>query len=279
MSGAAERADADAPTGWYVYGVVPAAADAEPQPADADREHPIVTLVEGEIAAVARQVPLAEFGEEPLREHLSDIGWVEAVARAHQAVLDQLVMARTTVLPMRMCTVYRTETGVRDWLRREAIALQDAIAELDHKSEWGVKVFVEPGDRTEAPTGRSDLEHKDARAQPSPGTAYIRRLRAARDERAQAQSLVQQAVQDIHQRLRLLSADALVIPPHRPEVSGHSGEMVLNGVYLVPDDTSAYFHAAIDELRTTYGSTTIELETTGPWPAYNFVPAKIGASS
>lgn len=279
MPSEVERAGADARTGWYVYGVVLAAADAEPQLEKADPDHRIVTLVEGEIAAVARQVPLAEFGEEPLHEHLSDIGWVESTARAHQSILDQLVAARLTVLPMRMCTVYRTETSVRDWLRGEEAVLQEAITELVHKTEWGVKVFVEPADETVAPTDGGDLGQEDPHPQSSPGVAYIRRLRAARDERAHAQSLVQQAVEDIHRRLQALSSDALVIPPHRPEVSGHAGAMVLNGVYLVPDDASTHFHAAIDELQAAYGAGGIELETTGPWPAYNFVPARIGASA
>src|SRR4051812_12444600 len=54
--------------GWYVFGVVP--SDASP---------PVGTyLVErGPLAAVAAEVPLAEFGEDALRDHLNDRAWLE----------------------------------------------------------------------------------------------------------------------------------------------------------------------------------------------------------
>ena len=43
--------------------------------------------------------PLEEFTEERLREHLADMDWVEAMARAHERVL-QSIRAQTTVVPM-----------------------------------------------------------------------------------------------------------------------------------------------------------------------------------
>ena len=43
-------------------------------------------LVEGDLAALLSPVPLAEYGDERLREHLEDISWLERTARAHEAV-------------------------------------------------------------------------------------------------------------------------------------------------------------------------------------------------
>jgi hypothetical protein len=54
--------------------------------------------------------------------------------------------------------------------------------------------------------------------------------------------------------------------------------MILNGVYLVPDDATGRFHEEVRVLRTELGPQEIELEPTGPWPAYNFVPGTIGAA-
>jgi hypothetical protein len=73
-------------------------------------------------------------------------------------------------------------------------------------------------------------------------------------------------------------ADALTSPPQRPEVSGHPGQMLLNGVYLVEDDQLATFQALVDELQEQYEDDGLELLPTGPWPAYNFVPGTIGAA-
>jgi hypothetical protein len=53
--------------------------------------------------------------------------------------------------------------------------------------------------------------------------------------------------------------------------------MVLNGVYLVPDDDLERFHAELPVVEAEFGSLGVELELTGPWPAYNFVSGTIGA--
>jgi hypothetical protein len=84
--------------------------------------------------------------------------------------------------------------------------------------------------------------------------------------------------EEIHHRLELVSADAAVTPLQRPEVSGHTGEMVLNGVYLVPDAGEDEFHAVVEELRAAFSDRGLSLLVTGPWPAYNFVPGTIGAA-
>jgi hypothetical protein len=54
--------------------------------------------------------------------------------------------------------------------------------------------------------------------------------------------------------------------------------MVLNGVYLIPDDAQKRFHAEVHVLEAEFAPLGVELELTGPWPAYNFVPGTIGAA-
>jgi hypothetical protein len=220
---------------------------------------------------VATQVPLEEFDEERLREHLADMAWVEATARAHEAVLER-VGEQVTVIPMRMCTVYRTQGGVREMLSREAGPLAEALDHLDGKAEWGVKVF------TELARAGGRNQHVDAGAGDSPGAAYMERKRTERELRERAVELAEEAVALIHERLSALASDAQAIPLQRREVSGHSGDMILNGVYLVADEAAAAFHEEVDGLRSEFEPQGIVLEPTGPWPAYNFVPATIGAA-
>lgn len=260
----AERAQA-----WYVYGVVTSEAELSGPLQGVDPASEVTPLTEGPLAAVACQVPLEEFGEERLREHLGDMSWVEATARAHEQVLDR-VREQTTVVPMRMCTVYRTEGGVREMLSREAAPLREALEHLDGKAEWGVKVFLDP-----AGGGPGDA---DAGPGESSGTAYMQRKQTERSERQRALELIEQTTSDIHERLSKVARDALVVPPQRPEVSGHGGDMILNGVYLVADDDRDSFDAEVRALQAEFGPQGIELVPTGPWPAYNFVPGTIGAA-
>jgi hypothetical protein len=232
---------------------------------------PAELLAEGELAAVVSHVRLEDFDEERLREHLADMDWVEATARAHERTLD-LLCRRATVIPMRMCSVYRSEDGVREMLRREREAFLEGLAELDGKAEWGVKVFA---DLRLARTAASDAPAaEDTRA----GTAYLARKREERDAAERASQVVEHAAQQIHARLSAAAADGRVLAPQQAAATGHAGDMVLNGVYLVSDDEQRAFDTRVAELRETFGPIGLELVQTGPWPAYNFVPGTIGAA-
>jgi hypothetical protein len=234
-------------------------------------EHEGAAVREGSVAAVVSRVALEEFGEERLREHLADMGWVEMVARAHEEVLEQ-TRAQATVIPMRMCTVYRTEDRVREMLRRESVALTEALANLDGKTEMGVKVFA---DRQRA---EAALEPEPEREHCGEGTAYMARRRRERDRVEAVDQRLEELAAEIHERLGARAADGLSAPPQRPEASGHAGEMILNGVYLVEDDALDQFKREVAALQDEHGAAGVELVLTGPWPAYNFVPDTIGAN-
>jgi hypothetical protein len=258
-----------------VYGVIAGETELDGSLDGVDRAHPVIVLREGALAAVSSQVPLEEFDEVQLREHLADMAWVEATARAHEAVLEA-VRDQTTVIPMRMCTVYRTEGGIREMLTREAAPLRDALDHLDCKAEWGVKVFTNlarPDEIHTVDAGASDSSGADD----SRGAAYMERRRTEREHRQRALQMAEEAAEEIYERLSAVASDAQVLSPQRPEVSGHSGDMILNGVYLVPDDAVEAFHEEVRALASEFEPHGVELYPTGPWPAYNFVPGTIGA--
>jgi hypothetical protein len=266
-----EPAPPSAPeVGWYVYGVIGAEAAPAWTLPGVDPGSDVSTLTEGSLAAVVSRVAFEDFGEAKLREHLADMAWVEATARAHEGVLEQ-TRAQVTVIPMRMCTVYRSEERVREMLRREAAAFTDALAHLEGKTEMGVKVFV-----TAVPATQREPEPE--LEGPGAGAAYMERRRRDRDREEEAAQRVEHAVEEIHSRLRARAADAVLAPPQRPEASGRPGEMVLNGVYLVDDDSLDGFGSEVSALSEAFAGEGLELELTGPWPAYNFVPGTMGAA-
>jgi len=272
---------------WYVYGVVeierlPASIDLP----GVDAAHGVTTIREGELAAAVSQIQLDDFDEARLREHLSDPAWIEQIARAHERVIDE-IRRSATVIPMRMCTVYRSESGVREMLRRESEALAEALAQLQGKTEWGVKVFfdlavaarlgdtarVERTSDGTAADGESDAVSGDGA-----GAAYMGRRSSERERHVKAASRIERAAGQIHERLCAVSAEGLLSPSQRADTSGHNREMILNGAYLVEDETEEVFHQEVQALQASFASHGLELEKTGPWPAYNFVPGTIGAA-
>ncbi|HEY2436346.1 MAG TPA: GvpL/GvpF family gas vesicle protein [Solirubrobacteraceae bacterium] len=266
------RSTPSAERAWYVYGVV-AAHDGSP-PTDGDgfagRDH-IETVREGALTALVKKVPADEFAESQLRAHLNDMAWVEAVARDHERVLDALCR-QTTVIPMRMCTVYKTEGGVREMLLRESDTLLSALGHLDGKTEWGVKVFFERTRRSRRAPGEL------ASSESPSGAAYMDQRRQERERAKEIDEQIEAAVAAIHETLDSLSEESTLNPPQRPEVSDHRGEMVLNGAYLVDQGAESQFHESAHALRSKFAGSGLELVLTGPWPAYNFLPDTIGAA-
>lgn len=262
--------------GTYVYGVVWATdAPFTEDLGGLDADSPVHTVTEGPLAAVVSRVPLADFEEDELRTHLSDLEWVERVARAHEAVLDDLC-ARTVVVPMRMCTVYRNDDNLRAMLGREEANLRSALEFLDGKVEWGVKVLA-TGDPDSRSAPDSGAAADDARAASS-GVDYLARRRARRDEEAELEALQADAAAEMHDALAEIAHDGLLNPIQNSELPGHRGRLVMNGVYLVEREATEAFHQEVEELEQRFSSLGLELLRTGPWPPYNFVPGDVGAA-
>lgn len=255
--------------GLYIYCVVPAGIELPNDSAGIEATQPLTMIEHENVAAVVSKVSLDEFEEQRLRAHLADMEWVERTARAHELALE-MIGKTAPLIPMRMCSVYRDEHGVREMLEREATALEGGLAHLEGKAEWGVKIFAGEPDPDGEP--RPDAgEQFD-----STGTDYMRQRQAARDARHEASEQLTNAAATVHERLSEHVVDALSTPLQRPELTGHEGEMLHNGVYLVQDQAIEDFLGLVHALQDDYRE--LELELTGPWPAYNFVPGTIGAT-
>lgn len=254
---------------WWTYCII-AAADREAAPLGAPGVEPTGTVElveEGGFAAVVSPVSLEEFSDERLREHLDDVEWVERVARAHEGVLER-ALEKTTILPLRLCTLYRDRDGVRSMLREQERGLRQALASLEGRREWGVKLFLD-SDRL------AEVMAAETEASPSgdqtAGTAYMSRRRRERQLGERARELGESVAQEVHARLEQVAADARANPLQRAEVHGRDARMLLNGAYLVQRERERDFDETVGALREQWGPSGFELDLTGPWPPYNFV--------
>ena len=224
-------------TAWYVYGVV-AAEDAGGRRGPHGRRSRSPRHRPGRRCARRGGQPRTSGGvrrDDAARRILSDMAWVEATARAHEHTLEEL-RRRATVIPMRMCSVYRTEDGVEEMLRREQRALDRRTRSTAPERASGAS-RCSPTLRG-SPAGQSDKPARRAvaaiEAASGAGTAYLARRREERDAAERVEQLLEEAARQIHERLRADAADGRVLPPRQSEPG--APEMILNGVYLVVDD-------------------------------------------
>jgi hypothetical protein len=247
---------AAAAVGHYVYGVVRSGTSIPSDLPGVDPGVPVRLLESRGLAALISDVPSAEFDEAALRGRVEDVGWLEAVERAHERVLG-VVLGAAAVVPQRLCTVLLDERQVHDMLSRDYGVLIDALERLVGRAEWGVKAFAAP--------------------------VAIEREAARRAIRAEAEWDEEVPTADdwaweIHADLALFADEALRNPLQAPGGSGRQGEMLLNGVYLVDDERACAFRSVARELSERLGRRGVEIVLTGPGPAYNFVKSSIEAA-
>ena len=224
------------------------------------RDAPLQVVDHAGLQAVVCTVPLAEFGEDVLPQHLEDLAWLEEVARRHHEVV-WAVAEVATVAPMRLVTICTDDDAVRRRLDAHHDGLVAALDSVQGRREWSVKAYADPA----------------AAAQPAPepaapgggaGAAYLQRKRAAAEQRRAAGDLSTATAEEIHRTLAGASVASRRLPPQDPRLTGRREPMILNGAYLVDEDAASGFRSTIEQLREHAAGALIEAE--GPWPPYSF---------
>ena len=210
------------------------------------------------------------------------------VARDSGGALDAsppegtLHTACPTPVPMKFCTIYRSEEGVGQALAGHYAELAAALARLAGKCEWGVKAYCDPAalgqlladpDRDVGTFGERVRSLQAQRTGASAGAAYFvrKKLEAALAEATGA--LSDEITTHSHQRLAARADGAVANPPrdHDRSPNGRAETMVLNAAYLVADERLEAFRAELLLLEEEYGAAGFRYELTGPWAPYNFV--------
>ncbi|WP_418960661.1 GvpL/GvpF family gas vesicle protein [Streptomyces tritici] len=218
-----------------------------------------------DLAAAVSSVPEADFSEAALKRHLENLDWLERVARAHDGVVAFLA-SYTTVLPLRLATVYVDDDRVRDVLHRGEAAFTRLLDRLADHVEWGVKIYAETTGGASAGEGRGDV---DAAAGASdPGRAYLRRRRQEREERGAARSAAAEAVRRIDVAAGAVALERARHRPQQGQLAAGPGENVANDSYLVARERSEEFRERVRDAAD--GLRGVRVEITGPWAPYSF---------
>lgn len=253
-------------TAVYLYGVTrgldPATLGDRPGVAGAA----VRGVIAGDLTALVSTVRLEEYGEDALRANLEDLGWIEATARAHHAVVDRAARAAPTA-PVRIATVYHDDERVSEVLRGRRELFGAALDRITGRSEWGVKAYAYPEDRAEDDPSRSPAG--EGGSQTRVGTAYLRRRQEQRRRRDEAAHRLAERARALDAELRAHAVAVRRHAPQDPRLSGHAGTPILNMAYLLDDARVPEFQALVRDIDER--SPGIQIETTGPWPPYSFI--------
>jgi hypothetical protein len=213
------------------------------------------------LAFATSHVPHRDFNEHGLKHHFEDLDWLENVARAHHDVVQALSL-HTTVLPLRMATVYQDDDRARQALAEQHNAFVERLAQLTSHTEFGVKIYLAP---TAAPPDTEPAA--EAGAATTPGKAYLQRRRAQHSAQEAVYNQAQKAAAVIEAITSRYASQRVRHPPQSGTLTGPA-ENVLNDAYLVPDAYAEQFQAAIAEAAGVFDG--VRVEVTGPWAPYSF---------
>ncbi|MBP2707858.1 GvpL/GvpF family gas vesicle protein [Microbispora sp. RL4-1S] len=256
--------------GVYLYAVTQDTGRAPPEGLRGVLGHEVTAVRRAGLAAYVSEVPLDQFGEEPLRRLLEELDWVEDVARSHHRVVETLSTG-TPVAPVRLVTVYHGLDQVGDLLTRRRADFLRVLCRVSGRREWGVKAYAtRPPERPpegpaseSAASGPAGAGHGTAE---SPGTAYLRQRKESLRGRREAWRSAAERAERLHAALGEIADGACRHRPQDPHLSGRDDVMVLNGAYLLDPAREPEFSEALAAFR----GEGMEVELTGPWAPYSF---------
>jgi hypothetical protein len=271
---APSRADGEEPGGGgvYVYAVVDGPAESGLSGELRGVAGATVRVIDEErLRALVSDVPLDQFDDEALRDNLNDLTWLSETAVAHEAVVEA-ALGVATVVPMRLCTIFRSDAAVREMLVRERAGLEETLDRLRGSSEWGVKVIADARAVEEA-VGRRSAHVRTLRETiegAGEGAGYLAARQLERLTQGAIHAEIDARTQAIHEALSALATDGRLNPPSNRDLAGYTGDMVLNAAYLVPDARRGEFSALVESLASEHRDFGLTVDLTGPWPPYNF---------
>ncbi|MFJ4776707.1 GvpL/GvpF family gas vesicle protein [Streptomyces sp. NPDC088762] len=219
------------------------------------------------LAFVTSQVPDADWREQALKARFEDLDWLEVTARSHHHVIQALA-DHTTVLPLRMATLYQDGDRALAALREQHRTFADRLALLAHHTEYGVKAYIRPETDTAA-ADESPAPATTPAPAAGPGKAYLRARKAQHHAREDRYRQAAQAAERIAATAARHATHVVRHPTQTgPLTRGEAGENVLNDAYLVPEDEAETFRAAIRLAGEDLPG--IRVEITGPWAPYSF---------
>ncbi|MEU8964311.1 GvpL/GvpF family gas vesicle protein [Streptomyces sp. NPDC048491] len=254
---------------WYVYAVGRAeeALRAVARETSGLYGEPLHAIECEGLAVLASPVPAADFHEQALKAQLEQLDRLETLARIHDGVVAR-AGTRTTVLPMRLATVYVDTERVAEMLRQGSDQFASLLAHLTGHQEWGVKVYALAASAAppSSPVSRASAGPERS---VSPGRAFLQERRAQRRSRQDAFRAAGAVAARVTDTATAFARDRVA---HRPQQGGplatKAGENISNEAYLVPVEHAAAFRDELTALGDAEAG--VHVEVTGPWAPYSF---------
>lgn len=211
---------------------------------------------------VVADAPLDRYGAAPVEARLRDLDWVAACATAHEAVVEHVARAATTI-PLKLFTLFNTDERAVAHIARLRPAIDRAVARVAGRQEWGIRVHLD-----EARARRVQRERATkATAGVTSGTRF---LMLKKQEQQAIKEALARGRADVDETFEALAQAADDARRRQPDnVDGT--RLVLDAAFLLPPRRVTAFKRAARARAARLAQHGYTLTLSGPWPPYNFV--------
>ncbi|MBI1747091.1 MAG: GvpL/GvpF family gas vesicle protein [Acidobacteria bacterium] len=225
----------------------------------------VYTIPYENLAAVIHRCPAKPYNAE-------DKPTVETLVMTHQQVIDAAWERFGDILPSGFNVIIKDDGGwapediVRRWLKKDFSALQQKLAKVKGKAEYGIQIGWEPHVIAQE-IARNDEEirrlEEEIKLKPR-GAGYFFKGKLEKAIQGRMETLADRHFKDFFQRIKPLVTGLLV---EKTKNIASDKQMLLNFSCLVEKDKYRELGA---ELETIDNMSGFWVRYTGPWPPYSF---------
>ena len=255
----------------YIYCI----ADNPLKPDEISGNETLKSLAYGEFYAIAKLVSPEEFSEENLKKNFADIAWIDVHARDHIRIIGE-VMKNSTVIPFKFGTIFNTTESLGLFINDYSESLKENFKNLKGKEEWSVKIYCDRSVLTGQIDEISDevriLEEEIQRSMP--GKAFILKRKKVELVGKEVEKIMRVCGQSCFDGLAEIAELNRINNILPKELTGRTDDMILNVSYLLNAAKVDDFLESVKKSTEKYKNTSLQVETTGPWPSFSFVNIK-----
>ncbi|WP_077356275.1 GvpL/GvpF family gas vesicle protein [Virgibacillus halodenitrificans] len=259
----------------YLYGLIPTSEYEEsvlPEKTGFDEKEPIYALPLDEITAIICNLDGNVYTESLIEEKMNnDLEWLQHKAFHHHEVL-MLLNKLYTVIPLSFCTIYNNEASLTKSILSQMDNLTETISSIYGKEEWNVKVFSDD-EILKKKVSENNPTIEDKRKEISslsPGRQFFEKKKLDQLVERELEKEREQLCMQIHDDLTTFAVQADVKKNWDKKATGRKDSMGWNSVYLLEKNEVTRFLDKVKTREQKMGELGLQMEATGPWPAYHF---------
>jgi hypothetical protein len=227
--------------------------------------------------AVVSMVPLDEFDSEIIHiKAQNDLQWIKEKAVIHEMVIEEALRNGGEILsliPMKFGTIFKEEKALQETLSKHHEQFKKTLEKLEGKQEWGVKAYLTDQNKFEQAVKENNsaiqIKVREIAGLPE-GMAFFMEEELKEVICHEVNKELNHVVEGLYESISRQAESSVQNHILGKELTGKREPMVFNAACLVPGGKIEEFKEAARKLNQEIQKRGLDLEFSGPWPAYHF---------